>query len=276
MDFPGIITKIYKSGPIDDDQYWGIRIKFKNKGWKKYLPQSEDVKLGLGLSLDDFNEDVLKPQYQIQKPVFELSTLLENEEDFNVNAPDEWNVELLTVGDTVTPEMWGYEQINSWFDISKPLNIEDIGEDDGGWWVQLGRNEAPFDLDEVNDFLKPQYKIVPYNLEESDDEFNIDAPEEWNYDYWEPTEGVSEDEYYKSFDEFVSNVLKNKGVEEKVIESYLDEIFNFGDFRNYEGISSGELIKDFFLWTEAENEGDEWYNDMNEEEDFSVDAPGLS
>lgn len=275
MDFPGVITKIYKSGPIDDDQYWGIRIKFKNKGWKKYLPQSEDVKLGLGLSLDDFNEDVLKPQYQIQKPVFELSTLLENEEDFNVNAPDEWNVELLTVGDTVTPEMWGYEQINSWFDISKPLTIEDIGEDDGGWWVQLGRNEAPFDLDEVNEFLKPQYKIVPYNLEESDDEFNIDAPEEWNYDYWEPTSDINyDDEVTESFITFVSKVLKNKGVEEKVIESYLDEIFNFGDLENYVGISSGELIKDFFLWTEAENEDDEWYNGINEEEeDFSVNAP---
>jgi len=273
MDFPGVITKIYLAGPTDDAKFWGVRIKFQDIGWRKYLPQSKDIKLGLGFSLDGFNENTLKPQYQIQKPVFELSKLLENEEDFNVNAPDEWNVELLTVGDTVTPEMWGYEQINSWFDISKPLNIEDIGEDDGGWWVQLGRNEAPFDLDEVNEFLKPQYKIVPYNLEESDDEFSVNAPEEWNYDYWEPTKGMREDEYYKSFDEFVTRILRKYGVEDEFIEVYLDEVFNFGDFGNYEGISSGDLYEDFQQWIRAQDETSEWYDDMNEEEDFSVDAP---
>lgn len=279
IDFPGVITNMYRAG-VPGDEFWGVRIKFQDVGWRKYLPKSKDIKLGLGFTLDGFNKNTLKPQYQIKKPIFELSSLLENEDDFNVNAPDEWNVEFLTVGDTITPEMWGVEKINNWFDISKPLNIEDIGEDDGGWWIQLGRSEAPFDLDEVNEFLKPQYKIIPYNLKESNDEFTVDAPEEWNDEYWEPTGGIDDENYINSFDEFARNVLKKHGIEDEVIESYLDEIYHFGEISSYEGISSSELIKDFSLWTEAENDDDQWYDAINEEDnldksddEFTVDAP---
>jgi hypothetical protein len=271
MDFPGVITNMYRAG-VPGDEYWGVRIKFQDVGWRKYLPKSKDIKLGLGFTLDGFNQNTLKPQYQIQKPVFELSSLLENEEDFNVNAPDEWNVELLTVGDTITPDMWGYDGI--FFDVSKPLTIEDIGEDEGGWWIQLGRSEAPFDLDEINEYLKSKYRVVPYILEESDDEFSVNAPEEWNEEYWEPTESEDDENYIDSFDKFARSVLKKQGIEDETIESYLDEIYHFGDISTYEGISSSKLIEDFFLWTEAENDGDDWYNGINEEEDeFNVSAP---
>jgi hypothetical protein len=271
MDFPGVITNMYRAG-VPGDEYWGVRIKFQDVGWRKYLPKSKDIKLGLGFTLDGFNQNTLKPQYQIQKPVFELSSLLENEEDFNVNAPDEWNVELLTVGDTITPDMWGYDGI--FFDVSKPLTIEDIGEDEGGWWIQLGRSEAPFDLDEINEYLKSKYRVVPYILEESDDEFSVNAPEEWNNEYWEPTESEDDENYIDSFDKFARSVLKKQGIEDETIESYLDEIYHFGDISTYEGISSSELIKDFSLWTEAENDDDEWYDAINEEEDeFNVSAP---
>ncbi len=271
MDFPGVITNMYRAG-VPGDEYWGVRIKFQDVGWRKYLPKSKDIKLGLGFTLDGFNQNTLKPQYQIQKPVFELSSLLENEEDFNVNAPDEWNVELLTVGDTITPDMWGYDGI--FFDVSKPLTIEDIGEDEGGWWIQLGRSEAPFDLDEINEYLKSKYRVVPYILEESDDEFSVNAPEEWNEEYWEPTESEDDENYINSFDKFARSVLKKQRIEDEIIESYLDEIYHFGDISTYEGISSSELIKDFSLWTEAENDDDEWYDAINEEEDeFNVSAP---
>jgi hypothetical protein len=271
MDFPGVITNMYRAG-VPGDEYWGVRIKFQDVGWRKYLPKSKDIKLGLGFTLDGFNQNTLKPQYQIQKPVFELSSLLENEEDFNVNAPDEWNVELLTVGDTITPDMWEYDGI--FFDVSKPLTIEDIGEDEGGWWIQLGRSEAPFDLDEINEYLKSKYRVVPYILEESDDEFSVNAPEEWNEEYWEPTESEDDENYIDSFDKFARSVLKKQGIEDEIIESYLDEIYHFGDISTYEGISSSELIKDFSLWTEAENDDDEWYDAINEEEDeFNVSAP---
>ena len=271
MDFPGVITNMYRAG-VPGDEYWGVRIKFQDVGWRKYLPKSKDIKLGLGFTLDGFNQNTLKPQYQIQKPIFELSNLLENEEDFNVNAPDEWNVELLTVGDTITPDMWGYDGI--FFDVSKPLTIEDIGEDEGGWWIQLGRSEAPFDLDEINEYLKSKYRVVPYILEESDDEFSVNAPEEWNEEYWEPTESEDDENYIDSFDKFARSVLKKQRIEDEIIESYLDEIYHYGDISAYEGISSSKLIKDFFLWTEAENDGDDWYNGINEEEDeFNVSAP---
>jgi hypothetical protein len=102
MDFPGVITKIYKT---PGNENWGVRIRFQDVGWKRFLPKSKDIKLGLGFNLDGFNDNNLKPQYKIKEPVFELSTLLENEEDFNVNAPDEWNVTELGVGDIITPDM---------------------------------------------------------------------------------------------------------------------------------------------------------------------------
>ena len=41
MDFPGVITEIGKYGPTDDDTYWGVRIKFQDIGWRKYLPKSK-------------------------------------------------------------------------------------------------------------------------------------------------------------------------------------------------------------------------------------------
>jgi hypothetical protein len=270
MDFPGVITNMYRAG-VPGDEYWGVRIKFQDVGWRKYLPKSKDIKLGLGFTLDGFNQNTLKPQYQIQKPVFELSKLLENEEDFNVNAPDEWNVELLTVGDTITPDMWGYDGI--FFDVSKPLTIEDIGEDEGGWWIQLGRSEAPFDLDEINEYLKSKYRVVPYILEESDNEFNIDAPEAWNEEYWEDYGGVEED-VYSSFQNFVYRVLKKREIEDEFIETYLDEIFNYGDISDYINISSSKLIDDFNVWVDAQDSDSDWYVDMNESDDeFNVSAP---
>ena len=168
--------------------------------------------------------------------------------------------------------MWEYDGI--FFDVSKPLTIEDIGEDEGGWWIQLGRSEAPFDLDEINEYLKSKYRVVPYILEESDDEFSVNAPEEWNEEYWEPTESEDDENYIDSFDKFARSVLKKQRIEDEIIESYLDEIYHYGDINTYEGISSSKLIEDFFLWTEAENDGDDWYNGINEEEDeFNVSAP---
>ena len=147
---------------------------------------------------------------KIKEPVFELSTLLENEEDFNVNAPDEWNVELLTVGDTITPDMWGYNGI--FFDVSKPLTIEDIGEDEGGWWIQLGRSEAPFDLDEINEYLKSKYRVIPYILEESDDDdFNVSASPEWNVTELGVGDIITPDmwDYTKDGDEFRNKIAKS-------------------------------------------------------------------
>ena len=206
-DFPGVITKIYKT---PGNENWGVRIRFQDVGWRKYLPKSKDIKLGLGFNLDSFNDNNLKPQYKIKEPVFELSTLLENEEDFNVNAPDEWNVELLTVGDTITPDMWGYNGI--FFDVSKPLTIEDIGEDEGGWWIKLGRSEVPFDLDEINEYLKSKYRVIPYILEESDDDdFNVSASPEWNVTELGVGDIITPDmwDYTKDGDEFRNKIAKS-------------------------------------------------------------------
>ena len=38
-----------------------------------------------------------------------LEYILREEDEFSVTAPQNWNVELLTVGDFITPDMWGDE-----------------------------------------------------------------------------------------------------------------------------------------------------------------------
>ena len=290
-DFPGVITKIYKT---PGNENWGVRIRFQDVGWRKYLPKSKDIKLGLGFNLDSFNDNNLKPQYKIKEPVFELSTLLENEEDFNVNAPDEWNVTELGVGDIITPDMWDYTKDGDEFrnKIAKSFIINRIFKEDGwdsGWGVSIVHyipallhpkfpqtntlGGLEYGLGELNSHLKPQYKIfIPGALNENEEDFNVSAPSEWNEEYWDDYEGEEED-IYNNFQNFVYRVLKKREVEDEFIEAYLDEIFHYGDTDAYRNISSSKLIKDFNVWIEAQDSDSDWYANMNESDDFNVSAP---
>ena len=107
----------------------------------------------------------------------------ESEEDeFNVYAPEDWNVIELGVGDQITPDMWQNKQ----YDLNiqgKTAEITDIGVDDNGPYVVLAHKNPywslDYDIDIINDLLKSQYKIEQ-NLIESDEDFNVDAPAEWD------------------------------------------------------------------------------------------------
>lgn len=55
-----------------------------------------------------------------------LAYILREEEEFSVTAPKQWNVETLTVGDTITPNMFKNQHRYYNFD----LYIKEIGYDD--------------------------------------------------------------------------------------------------------------------------------------------------
>ena len=123
-----------------------------------------------------------------------LEYILREEEEFNVTAPQSWNVETLTVGDTITPDM--FKDQYRFYDFD--LYIKEIGYDDeyeydddmeGDFYVTTEfdnsakkylHNQHTWWFHEINDYLKPEYKVVTPNLSESEDEFTVDAPEDWN------------------------------------------------------------------------------------------------
>ena len=73
----------------------------------------------------DFINKYLKPQFKISPSSFNIT---ESEDEFNVVAPNEWNIETLTVGDTITPDMWDQSKLGRRKDyFEKPIKIDWIG-----------------------------------------------------------------------------------------------------------------------------------------------------
>jgi hypothetical protein len=101
-----------------------------------------------------------------------LEYILREEEEFSVTAPQSWNVETLTVGDTITPDM--FKDQYRFYDFD--LYIKEIGYDDeyeydddmeGDFYVTTEfdnsakkylHNQHTWWFHEINDYLKPEYK----------------------------------------------------------------------------------------------------------------------
>jgi len=136
-------------------------------------------------NIQDVNKD-LKPNFQIS------STMNEVEDEWSVEAPRDWDYQQLSLDDTITPEMW---------DLNNP-ELEDYIDDPTEDWKilelyanRVGDNASIFlqsptggelgtEMEEINKLLKPGYKIVVNKLNEVDeDEFNVEAPLDWNKEY---------------------------------------------------------------------------------------------
>jgi hypothetical protein len=139
-----------------------------------------DPQIGLNVSIGHWNlhPDVLKK--------YHFGSIVESENEFDVEAPKEWNIDYLGIGDTITPDMWNKKEIKNVTGLSfnKPLKIWWIGTDGISGFIEFeGYKSDYLDVDFVEDLLKPQYKISLSNLNESDDEFSVEAPKEWNKEY---------------------------------------------------------------------------------------------
>jgi hypothetical protein len=129
-------------------------------------------------TLEDFN-NLLDPKYKIIPPLTESE-----DDDWDLEAGPEWNVQELTTGDVITPEMFIDNVSKYWKELTeKPYKILSFGEDFEGQYVNLiGEfSQISIDLDEINyDLLKPQYRIIQPVNEQDDDEWDFEAGDEWN------------------------------------------------------------------------------------------------
>ena len=141
----------------------------------------------------------LKPNYKFRPNGLPhnfdtLNELLsEKEDEFDVTAPEDWNVTELTVGDELTPDMFSDSDFPHWKWEGSDFFIQMFGNDGHKDYIRISyetkwgiRTSALMYIDKVNELvLKPEYKVVKPNnlnelLSEDEDEWDVTAPEEWN------------------------------------------------------------------------------------------------
>jgi len=151
-----------------------------------------------------FNNSTLDPQYKLDVPLdnqVNMFGLDESDDDFTVDAPKEWGIEGLTVGDTLDPSNLKMQNFRKKYEIlgfiQRPwgndvrLGVYELVEEPipgtrrtSKQWKQVKVYYAS--LKGLEDLLKPGYEIVPNTIVESDDDFTVDAPKEWNLNYEQP------------------------------------------------------------------------------------------
>jgi hypothetical protein len=126
-------------------------------------------------TLMDFN-NLLDPKYRIIPPLNESE-----EDDWDFEAGDEWNVQELTTGDIITPDMWNNDLPDEWYDEFQgwEMEINDF-RNDNKIVVLLGPGTYYLELEDINNYLEPKYQVIPPLTESEDDEWDLEAGEEWN------------------------------------------------------------------------------------------------
>ena len=126
----------------------------------------------------------MKNNFDIKKFLIENKITLNSKnisEQDNFTLSDEdlelakgFNVTYLTIGDTITPDMWESDG-GGFIPTKNPLYIKDVDQDEEGWYIEF-KNYAPYDLDEINDYLKPEYQVflsLDESFELSDDDLEL-------------------------------------------------------------------------------------------------------
>ena len=136
----------------------------------------------------------MENNFDIKKFLIEnkLTRLSEQDNEWDLEAGPEWNTIELTVGDTFTPEMFNKAALShyKWVDggiIKKYKTGNDhVGLHD---WIQISyindKGKRKYDWNLVytlnNWALKPEYRIIPpLNEQQDDDDWDLEAGEEWN------------------------------------------------------------------------------------------------
>jgi hypothetical protein len=112
------------------------------------------------IDIESFNKYFLKPQYKIVS----LDNLNEVDDEWDI-ATDAFDVQELTVGDKITPNMWDKKAVIDAGEEDEFLNDEiwTINEIRNGWGIDMtsnGGGSIGWNIDDVQALLKPQYKIV--------------------------------------------------------------------------------------------------------------------
>jgi hypothetical protein len=165
---------------------------------KKYLPYpvyiqdifknlDDEISVAIGNTttkswISDFYlttvNDWLKPEYKIIH-----DELNESDDDWDIKVSNHWGG--LGVGDIITPDMWKEDVSPHLSQLTKlNLRITDFFNEDDIDWVEYvaiehGHVYAEY-VDYINRNLKPEYKIIHDELNESDDDWDIEVDNKWN------------------------------------------------------------------------------------------------
>jgi hypothetical protein len=162
--------------------------------------------------------NMLKYPYRIIKPLTEQ----DEDDDFNINIDDKWNVEELGVGNTITPNMWNknldpeYNDINDWIDNPNENQIIDdvYTSDSGGVAVVFTGKKSNiqnvYTLTDFNNLLDPKFQVIlPLNEQDDDWDIKLDnpwgglevgdtiTPEMWDQDKIDNDRKVSDKDWFK-------------------------------------------------------------------------------
>jgi hypothetical protein len=263
---------IYQIGEFDSD---GRHVKVKRKKDNKYLT--------FPISLI---QSKLPKNTILAKPSTKLSELLETDDDFTVDAPKEWNEIYLTIGDQITPEMWDRQAVidagDEEFLNGKTWTINDFVSR----WVYMisdGGSSVEWNVKDIQSLLKPQYRIVD-NMNESDDEWSVDAPEEWDKIILTKGDYITPDMWKKIPNRFANPPQSveiggfglagdaNDIEEVRLIKSDMSHVaysFQLDDLNN-------ELLKPQYQIVHLVGGNNKWkdlYEENESEDEFNVDAP---
>ena len=100
---------------------------------------------------------VIPPTSKIYKTLYTFKDAFIAENEFDVEAPEDWDKEILTIGDYITPDMWDYTSPRAVMHRRIPVHIDSIELEDGEVVVTI--EEEGFDLDDVNRSLKHPYMV---------------------------------------------------------------------------------------------------------------------
>jgi hypothetical protein len=127
-------------------------------------------------------QNLLKSEYKIveNKNLYE-----QQDDDWDLEAGEEWNIKDLGIGDYITPEMLNDTPFTkSWKELN---DIKIIGFRNDFLIIEYIGSSGKIQQDNIDVeifnqyFLKPQYQIVPpLNEQQDDDDWDLEAGEEWN------------------------------------------------------------------------------------------------
>jgi len=103
-----------------------------------------------------YGNKIIPPTSKIYKTLYTFKDAFIAENEFDVEAPKEWNKEILQAGDIITPDMW---DPSGYFGYRRPVHIDYIERDpdDDEYYVVL--DEEGFELKLVNNSLKYPYMV---------------------------------------------------------------------------------------------------------------------
>jgi hypothetical protein len=126
-------------------------------------------------------QNLLKSEYKIveNKNLYE-----QQDDDWDLEAGEEWNIKDLSVGDYITPEMFN-DSVFTKLERDEINDIKIIGFRNDFLIIEYIGSSGKIQQDNIDveifnqHFLKPGYRIVP-PLNEQDDDWDFEAGEEWN------------------------------------------------------------------------------------------------